>query len=538
MKILVVMPRYSYEKGIKPNYTYTFPFGLSYVYAVIKKAGYDLEPYNLNHEEGHVEDLIEKKLSNTKYDIVCVGGMSLDYQVIEKIINGCKSHESKPLVILGGSIITSSKTVISENLNFDIGVIGEGENTILELLKRLENKKNVEDVKGICYKKGGQVVFNPPREVIQNLDSIPFPDLEAFGFEKVLNNMSSGELFGCSGLDFPRTYPLLGSRGCPFQCTFCYHSTGPKYRTRSVKNIIEELEFAINKYNINSFNLHDDLFSLNKERLNEFCKEVKELDEKYSKRLVWVCQLGVAVVDEKILTTLKDAGCMVVVFGFESYSEKVLKSMKKPITPQQIDHAIKTCFEANMAFIGNFIFGDLEETKETARETLDYWKDNCKGQAKLFFIHPYPGSEIYESCLKRGIIKDELNFIKNEMQHTYIRNMTYNMSDKEFEDLKKEVYQLMIQKEMYSVCSSVKWEKEDRYELTAKCPHCGKENVIKNCLVKDKKAFSFNIICRHCGMKFYLCNRVYKFTIKHYVGLDFIRKKYLLFRDKFLKSRM
>jgi len=532
------MPRFSYEKGIKPNYTYNFPFGLCYIYSVIKNAGYDLEAYNLNHEEGHVEDLIEKKLNDTKYDIVCVGGMSLDYEVIEKIINACKLHTSKPLIILGGSILIRGKQLVAESLNFDIGVVGEGENTILELLKNLKKKKSIEKINGICYKKENKIIFTPPREPILNLDSIPFPDFGAFGFDKVLDHMSSGELFGCSRLDYPRTYPVLGSRGCPFQCTFCYHSTGPRYRIRSVKNIIEEIEYAIKKYDINSFNLSDDLFAVQKERLCEFCKEIKRLNEKYSKKLVWMCQLWVGVVDKEILTILKDAGCVIVVFGFESYSEKVLKSMKKPITPKQIDNAIKKCFESNMTFIGNFIFGDLAETKETVRETIDYWKENCRGQARLFFIHPYPGSEIYESCLKREIIKDELNFIKNEMQHTNIRNMTLSMSDKEFEELKKEVYDLTSKGPIYSICSKVKKEKEDRYEVSVKCPHCGKENVIKNCLLKYEKAFSLQTACRHCGMKFYLCNRLYKFTMKHYVQLDFIRKNYLLFRDKFLKSRM
>jgi len=532
MKILLVMPRYSYESGIKPNYNYSFPFGLSYIYAVIKKAGYDLETYNLNHEEGHVKDLMEKKLSDTKYDVVGIGGMSIDYLVIEKIINICKSHSSKPLVILGGSIITSSKQLISKNLNFDIGVIGEGDETILKILKNLKDKKSIENIKGICYKKEKEIIFTPPREPISDLDALPFPDYGAFEFDKVLDNLTPGLV---SNL---RTYPVLGSRGCPFQCTFCYHSTGPIYRVRSVKNIIKEIEFAIGRYKIESFYLSDDLFAVQKDRLYEFCKEIKKLNEKYSLDLKWMCQLWVGVVDKEMIEVLKDAGCNIVGFGFESYNDEVLKSMKKPITHQQINYAIKTCFESKMTFIGNFIFGDLAETKETAKETLNYWKENCKGQVKLFFIHPYPGSEIYESCLKRGIIKDELNFIKNEIQHTNIRNMTLNMSDKEFEELKKEVYKLTSKGPIYSICSRIEKEKEGRYELRAKCPNCEKENVIKNCLVRNRKVFSVQTICTHCGMKFYMCNRIYKFTMNHYVGLDSIRKKYLSLRDKFLKSRI
>jgi radical SAM superfamily enzyme YgiQ (UPF0313 family) len=244
------------------------------------------------------------------------------------------------------------------------------------------------------------------------------------------------------------------------------------------------------------------------------------------------------VVDKEMLKTLKDAGCIVVSFGFESYSSKVLKSMKKPITPEQIDRAIKTCFEENITIIGNFIFGDLEETKETARETIDYWKENCKGQVKLFFIHPYPGSEIYQSCLDRGIIKDELNFIKNEIHHTYIRNMTKNMTDEEFEELKKEVYGLNRATFPYITPLKIEKEGEDKYKISIKCPFCKKENVIKNCLIRNKRYYSALTACRHCGMAFKVSNRLYRFTANHYVSLDFFRKNYLKFRDRFLRNRM
>jgi len=538
MEILLVMPRYFYSsKSTKPNYNYSFPIGLSYIYSVIKKEGYSIEPYNLNHEEGRVEELMQKKLNTKRYDIVGVGGMAIDYQVIEKIINACKTHETNPKVILGGPIITSNKELISKNMNFDIGIIGEGEITIIELLEHLKKKKSIKNIKGICYKEGNKIIFTPQREQIDDLDSIPFPDYGAFEFEKVLENMSSLEIF--FGLkDYPRAYPLLGSRGCPFQCTFCHHSIGSKYRKRSIKNIIEELSFAIQKYKINSFVLNDDLFSADKNRLYEFCREIKKLNKKFSIELSWWCSLWVGTVDEKMLNTLKDAGCLYVGFGFESYSSDVLKSMKKPITPEQINNTINLCIKTRMPVVGNFIFGDLAETKETARETLDYWEKNCKGQVKLFFIHPYPGSEIYRSCLKRGIIKDELNFIKNEIHHTYIRNMTLNMSDGEFDKLKKEVYELTRTSMPYKIPSKISREKNNRYSIFVKCPYCKKEVTLKNCRIENKRYFSFEIICRECKMKYHICSPLYKFTMDNYVKLDFLRRNYLIIRDKFLRSRI
>ncbi|VVB83554.1 Ribosomal protein S12 methylthiotransferase RimO [uncultured archaeon] len=539
MEILLIMPKYfCSSKDTKPNYDYLFPIGLPYIYSVIKSHGYNIEAYNLNHEEGKISELIKKKLDNKKYDLVCTGGMAIDYSVIEKIINTCKSHKSNPKVILGGPVLTSNREVISENLNFDIGVIGEGEVTIIEILNHLKNDKNMGDIDGICYKdKDKKIIFTPSRKQIEDLDSIPFPDYEAFGYEKLLGN--TDPLLTCFGLlDYPRVYPLLGSRGCPFQCTFCHHSIGSKYRKRSIKNITEEMEFAIKKYDINFFNLNDDLFSVDKSRLYEFCDEMQRLEKKYSKKLFWWCSLWVGAIDEKMLNTLKESGCLYVSFGFESYSKTVLKSMKKPITPEQIDAAIKLCMKTKMPIVGNFIFGDIAETKETARETLDYWKKNCRGQVKLFFIHPYPGSEIYKSCLDRGIIKDELNFIKNEMHHTYIRNMTLNMEDRDFEELKKEIYHLTKTDIPYKVPFKIKHVGKEKYELSLKCHFCKEKITLKNCIIKNKGYFSSFLICRNCQMKYNVCSKLYKFTMDHYLKLDFFRKNYLILRDKFLSKRL
>jgi radical SAM superfamily enzyme YgiQ (UPF0313 family) len=531
------MPKYSYRNfTAKPNYQYRFPTGLAYISAVLKQNKFDYDCINLNHESGLTVDILKRKLDAKKYDIVGLGGMAMDYQEIEKIINACKVHESKPKIILGGAIVTSNKELVSKSLNFDIGIIGEGEVTIIELLKKLEKGESLEKVNGICYKEEGKVIFTPPRDQIEDLDALPFPDYESFGFKKFLDHMDTFDLsYGL--IDYPRTYQVLGSRGCAFQCTFCHHSIGSKYRKRSIKNIIEEIEFAIKEYDIHSINLNDDLFSADKERLYEFCREIKRLNKKYSMNLYWWCALWVGVVDEKMLNTLMDAGCLFVTFGFESYSKTVLKSMKKPITPEQIDATIKLCMKTKMPITGLFIFGDLAETNETAKETLDYWKANCNGQVKLFFIHPYPGSEIYKSCLERGIIKDELNFVKNEINHTHIRNMTLNMSDEDFEKLKKEVYNLTMKDITYNIPSKVK-KVGDTYEITTKCPHCQEEVTLKNCWIGSKRFFTAYIACRNCKMKYYISSKLYKFTMDHYVQLDFFRQNYLKLRDRFIKTRL
>ncbi len=534
MKILLIIPRYNLTN--KPNYQYAFPLGLGYISSVIKQAGYDVDCLNLNHLNGTIEELVKKTLDKKKYDLVGSGHIGIGYAVIEKIINAVKNHQSKPKFILGGILITSEPEIMFNSLNPDFGILGEGELTIIELIKCLENKGDLKKVEGICFKdENGKLIFTKPRTPIMDLDSLPFPDLDSMDFKNFLNNQSSDVNF--NELDYPKSYYILCSRGCPYQCTFCYHSTGPKYRLRSLDNIFEEIREAVKKYNINSLAILDDLFSIDRERLLEFCRRIKELDKEIGYEINWSSQMNVNSVDKKMLETLKDSGCHVISFGFESYSREVLNSMKKPITPEQIDRAVKLSFEVGIGLQGAFIFGDTAETKETAKQTLDYWKNNCKGQIRLGFIQPYPGSEIYGYCIKKGIIKDKLDFIKNKIAHTNWFNMTEKMSNEEILQLKKDIIEAR-KYYPYSIPLNIKKEKDKKYSVKVKCPFCKEIIEYKNCYFDNILRYNLLSVCKKCYMRFFTVSKIYKLEMDYYGELDFFRKTYLSLKDRLLKRNL
>ena len=530
----MVIPKYNLTN--KPNYNYAFPLGLAYIFTSISNSKHNIECINLNHLNGSTEELLNKALNKKNYDIVCTGYMALGYATIEKILNTAKKHSSNPKIILGGSIITSEPKLIFNALKPDYAIVGEGEITIIELLDSIENKSNLKNVNGIMFRENNQIITTKPREIIADLDTIPFPKLEELGFLEFLENQSNDVNFNIT--DYPRPYAMLCSRGCPYQCTFCYHSLGFKYRERSIKNIIDELRIAIKKYNINSLSIFDDLFSINKERVYDFCKSIMELNKETSREIDWSCQLSVNNVDKELLETIKQAGCKVVSFGFESYSQKVLNSMKKPITPEQIDKAIKLTREVGLGIQGAFIFGDTAETKETAKETLDFWKKNCEGQIRLFFIQPYPGSEIYKRCIERGIIKDKLDFIKNKISHTNWINMTDTMTDQEISDLKKEILEARRKYYPYVIPSKIKNTKTDKYELEIKCPFCNEKVNYKNCSITNRLYFNRLVACKNCYMRISIVNLPYKLTMDYYNQLEFLRRNYLSIRDNFLKKKI
>jgi radical SAM superfamily enzyme YgiQ (UPF0313 family) len=524
MNILIVAPRY--DNTLKKDFTYSFPLGLAYVSSTLKSKDYNVDCLNLNHYYGTISNLIANKLNSKRYDIICTGGNALIYNCLDLIIKEIRKHKSSPKIILGGPIITSEPELILKSLKPDFGVIGEGEITIIELLKNIDNYTNLKNVKGIVFIENNLIKLNPKREPIGNLSAIPFPDLESFGFNEHLNNAVCNNAYYENLFDFPRTYPLLGSRGCPFNCTFCWHSE--RYRERSIEDIINELEHMITKYKINNILIYDDCFSANKERLYNFCKKIKELSKRVDYEIKWTCQLLVNTVDKEMLQLMKDAGCNSISYGFESFSHEVLKSMRKPITPKQIHKAFNQTLDVGIAVQANFIFGDIAETKLTAQKTINYWKNNCHAQVSLGFIKPYPGSEIYNSCIKNNIIKDKLNFIRYDIPNGILLNMTKNMSDKEFKHLDKTLSRLLRTYGKFVYPKLKKTKKNSIYSIKVRCPFCKGKILYKNCLIRNKLNYNFGLICRECNMRFSVINFSQRFSQKNYYvnkALKLLHKK-------------
>ena len=340
-------------------------------------------------------------------------------------------------------------------------------------------------------------------------------------FEKQLGKSHCNDNFFSNIFDYPSTYTILASRSCPFHCTFCYHDSN--YRQRSIDNLMKELEEAIKKYKINLILMYDECFSVNKPRLIEFCKRIQKLRKEISWDLKIAAQLTVHNMDREILTLMKDTGIDTISYGFESFSPEVLKSMRKPITPELIDKTFHETLKAKIGIQANFIFGDIAETKETAKKTLDWWKKKCKGQVGLGFIQPYPGSKIYEHCIKRGIIKDKLEFIKNQISADHWFNMTDNMTDKEIQELRREILDSTSKYSKFVNPLSMKKMKKNIYQFIVKCPYCGQITIYKNCFVKNRFTYGFNLICRGCHMRFFVVSTIQKLAYQHYPKVRALR---------------
>lgn len=517
MKTLIVVPRFAHSAD-DPRRFY-LPVGLAYISSALKSSGYDVDAMNMNFYDESIGNIIQKMSLGKKYSMMLTGGLSTHYAAVKKVVDSFHMHAPSTEIILGGGLVSSTPSLMFNALKPDYMVIGEGEQTIVELCRCIDRHENLSAVNGIAYKRNSDVVYTGQRKPIENIDSIAWPDYEGMGFESILNQLKPTTSWDFDVFDNPRPYPIVASRSCPFLCTFCYHPIGNKYRQRSISSIMDETSFAITKYKINIISFYDELFSNKKEWVLEFCAQLKHIFKSVPWEIKWSCQMRVDTIDAELIEAMKDSGCYYISLGLESYSNEVLKSMRKKITSQQIDNALQIIHKYSIGITGNFIFGDVEETPKTISETINFWKRNyhgiLKGSVALGFIQPYPGTALYKHMIDNHIVTDEIDFIENHLLEPI--NLSSKLSHTQFQKLKEDVstlilsYPKMVQP--YRILKNIGLR-----EIHVKCPYCGVVSIYKNYSLPGIKTYNTkNICCRNCRMRFQivsLSSKIYNLLLR------------------------
>lgn len=490
MNFLFVTPKY-----VNRGQTYEFYFGLAYVSSSMKYKEYNVFCLNTNHYDTPLEQQLSEIIDNKQIDVICTGGMSFQFNEINVILEAAKKINPEIITVVGGAIITSDPGLALENMKIDYGIIGEGEETMVDLADALCNGKNVNKVKGIAYlDTKTDLVITEQRPPISDLDALPIPDYEGFEYDYFVNLFTPAHNYYFSILDEIRPAHISTSRSCPFNCTFCYHPLGKKYRQRSMDNVFKEIDYLVEMYNINVLIILDELFSLNKERMYEFAKRIQKYNIK------WSPQLRVTDVDENILKALKDSGVFAISYGVESASDKILKSMRKKTTKVQIENALNLTRDAEIGIIGNIIIGDPEETEETSKESIDWWKNHPEYGLNLSMIYTLPDSPIYRYAIANGLIEDKLKHMKDNFP---IINLT-KINNKKFEEIQSFVNTCILDDKYFTIGKVIEsriisknQEIGNIFQIKVECPICHNISVYKN---MHQKAFNiyFLIICKNC----------------------------------------
>ncbi|MCE5225366.1 MAG: radical SAM protein, partial [Porphyromonadaceae bacterium] len=339
---------------------------------------------------------------------------------------------------------------------------------------------NPNNVKGLIFRNGdGQLVFTRKREEIKNLDALPIPEYEHFGFREGMEYFKyAQQLLTLETFSEVRFAEIIGSRSCPFSCTFCYHPLGKTYRQRSLDHIFSEIDYLHKTFGVNVIAFCDELFSVNEARLLAFAERIKPYNIK------WTANFRVSDVKRDLMKTLVDSGLFFATFGIESMNDDVLKSMKKHIKRSQIINALKVCRELRLECSGNIILGDPSETIETANESIEWWKQNPVYHVSMGFIRAVPDAPVYQYALEKGLIKNKLNHVRN----LPLLNMS-KMSNRQYYNLVLKVRWWNLMHTYTALGILVSTSKLDEcycnkkfYELKVRCPFCGCEQTHKKFL--------------------------------------------------------
>ncbi len=395
MKILLATLSIEPASRFEYNPNTAYSIGLAYIYSVLEKEGHEVKLLFLNNYD---EDFSEKKFfecyEKFKPEIVGFQIFSMNRISTFKAIEKLKICFPYTRIIIGGIHTSVMYKQIVEKYPHVIAVIGEGEYTVSELIKAFESNATLENVDGIAFYKNGQVVQTKPRELIYDLDSIPFPKHEVF-FDNEPNRTIGH---------------IITSRGCPYDCSFCCLKVISKrqYRKREITNVVKEIKYLKQKYSrLKHIQMHDDTFLLDNSRVIQFCKMV--IDENLD--LTFECSARVKPISSEMFYWMERAGFTKIMFGLETGSEKLLKSIHKNVSKNDVIHLFETLKPFKFAITTFLMCGFPGESNRTISETINLVQTTQRihynwiaGVGKLWV---YPGTEVYDLMKKAGQIDND-----------------------------------------------------------------------------------------------------------------------------------
>ena len=299
-----------------------------------------------------------------------------------------KSHSSA-VTVLGGPHVTALKEeILQAQPEVDYVVLGEGEQTIAELCQTLDQSdRQVSQIQGLVYRtEDGTVQTGPPRALIKDVDSLPFPARDLVDMSRLGTHRY---------IDVGRvSATMISSRGCPFKCAFCssHITMGKIYRFRSAQNVLAEIDELVGRYQVNHIALEDDTFTLNRDRVETICREL--IQRNYD--LTWYCLSRVESMDLELARLMRRAGCRLVSFGIESGNPDILQKIHKKISLSAARQAIEACYRAGLRSQCTFILGFPFDTQQTMADTLHFAQELSPTIAIFFALVPYPGTEMYQ----------------------------------------------------------------------------------------------------------------------------------------------
>ena len=416
-----------------------FPLGLAYIASTLLDAGQEVQVLDINAHRWSPSE-VERRLRVADFEAVGITGMVTEFRAVRRLSELVKEVNPEAKVILGGGLPTAFPGLVLERTQADIAVVGEGEVTIRELAIRLDHGAPFDDINGIWYKTGHDLIPTEPRELIEDLDTVPFPARHLFPMERYIENpVPYLRMFDRRVI----STNVVSSRGCPYRCAYCFHGLwGHRFRARSADNVVSEIKLLKETYGVSGVFFMDDTFVLNRRRALDICDQMIEEDL----GITWVASARVNLVDQQLLKRMQAAGCRVILYGIESGSQQILDEMGKGVTVGQARQAILDTWQQGILPIGYLMIGMFSETRETVAETVRFCNET--GLVSGFsYATPFPGTELYTKALELGKIRVEDAGQLLERWSEWTDEILINLSgitDEELESIKSEAQRQIL----------------------------------------------------------------------------------------------
>lgn len=385
MKVLLIFPPPSdkYSRDYKNAIGSGVPLGVAHLAAALERGGFNVEAFDFQLPGNNDSSLRETLRGG--FGMIGISVFTLSAHSAYDIIGMAREESPGSTVVVGGPHPTALGPAVLDECGADVAVFGEGEITVVELARAAARRDSFDAVKGIAFRRGGEIVATAPQPLVENLDTLPPPALHLFDIKRYAQP-------GAASRHFP-SINMITSRGCPFNCSFCFKKLwGPRSRFMSVGRVMFDIVELRDKHGAGEVAFFDDTFTLDRDRVISLCE--KMLEEK--KPLPWRCNSRVDRVDAKLLARMRLAGCYSIGYGIESGNAEVLEKCGKGITLEQVRNAVELTRRAGMESRGYFIFNLHGDTRETMEDTTRFALSLPLTVANFTMALPYIGTRLRE----------------------------------------------------------------------------------------------------------------------------------------------
>jgi len=392
MKVLLINPPWTIKRrnlwakigGVLP------PLSLGYLAAVVRQEGVDVRILDLNAPQTSVERVTDH-LRDGRYDWVGITATTNLVHNARRVAAHVRREQPQAKIVLGGVHPTVLPEEVLSWPEVDYVVRGEGEITFTELV----SGRPVEKIPGLSFKSGGELIHNPPRQLVSDLDALPFPAYDLLPVGRYIPALG--------GYKRLPAISVVTSRGCSGQCSYCNNFHGRRVRKRSAGNVIEELKLLKERFGIKEIYFFDDSFTEFPGKVKALCEQMvtERLD------LTWSCFARFNLVNPELLRAMRAAGCHHASYGIESGDAQLLQGVRKPTDFDQVRQVIAWTHQAGIETLLGFMLGLPGETPETMERTMQFALELDPDMVLFDITTPFPGTELFAWAKRAGILKTE-----------------------------------------------------------------------------------------------------------------------------------